>query len=97
MRRRTDDQPDDVSPAVRGLVIGLAIIALATALAALMLPARAQTLVSVDRTGYTTGRQHVECWLSGTPAAAVYATGTLVVDCHDDMDGIYTNGFEGAT
>lgn len=99
LRRHTDMPPDDSAlDAFLGILSaalsGLALLVLCLGLTWCSHSAHAQTLLSMDRADYTRGPERIECWLVPAPRAAQYVTGTLVVDCGSDVDGLFRNGFE---
>jgi hypothetical protein len=97
--RSTDRPADDRAlDALRGIMLGAlagaALVLLALALTGLILPARGQTLVSIDRADYDRGAKHIECWLAPRAVAASYAGAVLTVDCGSDPDKLFHDGFE---
>lgn len=50
--------------------------------------------VYVTRSDYHRGQVVTECWLDNANYGAVGSGYGLIVDCHSDIDGIFTNGFD---
>lgn len=83
---------------VEGCGVALLVAAFVAGVLLLVGSLQAQTLpasVQVTNHRYVGGPQVIDCWLDGWQYAALPGGGyALIVTCHDDIGGIFRDGFE---